>query len=273
MATRVITPPKGWQRPNLRELWEYRDLVYFLVRRDVTIRYRQTLIGTLWAILQPLLLAGIFTLFLGYLAKVQAPAGVPYPVFAITGMAMWLYFSQAMLFSSDSTVASRELISKVWFPRLVIPVAAVIPPLIDFVPAFGVALVVMLAYGIVPPVQVVLVPALAVLTLTVALGAGLWLSALNVRYRDVRIVVPFLIQVGLFVSPIVYPLSTIPKSAQPFYALNPMVGVLEAYRWMLFPDVESVGGLIIIPIITAIVLLISGGFYFTRSERVFADVI
>jgi len=273
MATRVITPSHGWKLPNLRELWEYRDLAYFLVRRDVSIRYRQTLIGTVWAILQPLLLAGVFTLFLGHLAKVPSTTGIPYPVFAVTGMAMWLYFSQAMLFSSDSTVASRELIAKVWFPRMVIPVAAVIPPLVDFVPAFLVALVVMLAYGIVPPIQIVLMPFLAVLTLVVALGAGLWLSALNVRYRDVRIVVPFLIQVGLFVSPIIYPFSVVPHEAQPFYAINPMVGVLEAYRWMLFPDADTVGRLIIIPIVTGIVLLISGAFYFTRSEREFADVI
>ncbi len=150
-------------------------------------------------------------------------------------MTMWLYFSQAMQFASDSTVSSRELIAKVWFPRMIIPLAAVIPPAIDFVPAFVVALIVQLAYGIVPPVQIVLVPLLMAVTLFVALGAGLWLSALNVRYRDIRLAVPFLIMVGLFVTPIVYPFDSVPEAVQPFYAINPLVGVLETFRWMLFP--------------------------------------
>jgi lipopolysaccharide transport system permease protein len=270
---RVITPPKGWQPPNLRELWDYRDLAFFLVKRDVSIRYRQTLIGTVWAILQPLLLAAVFSVFLGHYAKVKSGAGVPYPVFAVAGMAMWLYFSQAMQFASDSTVSSRELISKVWFPRMIIPISAVLPPLIDFIPAFLVAVVVELAYGIVPPVQIVLMPLIAVLTLFVALGAGLWLSALNVRYRDIRLAVPFLIMVGLFVTPIIYPFDQVPEAVQPFYALNPLVGVLETYRWMLFPDADWPGWLLAIPLTVAVVLLVSGAWYFARAERDFADVI
>jgi lipopolysaccharide transport system permease protein len=271
--TRVITPPKGWQPPNLRELWEYRDLAFFLVKRDVSIRYRQTLIGTVWAILQPLLLAVVFSVFLGHYANVPSGANVPYPVFALSGMAMWLYFSQAMQFASDSTVASRELIAKVWFPRMIIPIAAVIPPAIDFIPAFIVALIVQLAYGVVPPVQILLIPFLAVLTLLVALGIGMWLSALNVRYRDIRLAVPFLIMVGLFVTPIVYPFDSVPDSVQPIYALNPMVGVLESYRWMLYPDADWPGALILIPLATAAILLVSGAWFFARSERTFADVI
>jgi lipopolysaccharide transport system permease protein len=273
LSSRVITPPRGWTPPDLRELWEYRDLLYFLVKRDVSIRYRQTLIGTVWAILQPLLLAVVFSVFLGHYAKVPSGADVPYPVFALTGMAMWLYFSQAMQFASDSTVSSRELIGKVWFPRLVIPIAAVLPPAIDFIPAFLVALIVQLAYGIVPPLQILLVPFLAVLTLVVALGIGLWLSALNVRYRDIRLAVPFIVMIGLFVTPIVYPFDVVPDAAQAIYALNPMVGVLEAYRWMLFPDAQWPGALLLIPLATAIVLLVSGAWYFTRAERDFADVI
>jgi lipopolysaccharide transport system permease protein len=271
--TRVITPPKGWQPPNLRELWEYRDLAFFLVKRDVSIRYRQTLIGTVWAILQPLLLAVVFSVFLGHYANVPSGANVPYPVFALSGMAMWLYFSQAMQFASDSTVASRELIAKVWFPRMIIPIAAVIPPAIDFIPAFIVALIVQLAYGVVPPIQILLIPFLAVLTLLVALGIGMWLSALNVRYRDIRLAVPFLIMVGLFVTPIVYPFDSVPDSVQPIYALNPMVGVLESYRWMLYPDADWPGPLILIPLATAAILLVSGAWFFARSERTFADVI
>lgn len=273
MSERVITPPRGWSLPNVRELWEYRDLLYFLVRRDVSIRYRQTLIGTVWAILQPLLLAAVFSVFLGHYADVPSGAGVPYPVFAVTGMVMWLYFSQAMQFASDSTVASRELIGKVWFPRMIIPIAAVLPPAIDFVPAFGVAFVVMLIYGVVPPVQILLIPLLAVLTLTVALGIGLWLSALNVRYRDIRLAVPFLVLVGLFVTPIVYPFDVVPEAAKAFYALNPMVGVLETYRWMLFPDADWPGTLLLVPLATSVLLLISGAVYFSRAERDFADVI
>ena len=271
--TRIITPPKGWQPPNLRELWEYRDLAFFLVKRDVSIRYRQTLIGTVWAILQPLLLAVVFSVFLGHYAQVPSGANVPYPVFALSGMAMWLYFSQAMQFASDSTVASRELIAKVWFPRMIIPIAAVIPPAIDFIPAFLVALIVQLAYGVVPPIQILLIPFLAVLTLLVALGIGMWLSALNVRYRVIRLAVPFLIMVGLFVTPIVYPFDTVPDAVQPIYALNPMVGVLETYRWMLYPDADWPGPLILIPLATAAILLISGAWFFARSERTFADVI
>jgi lipopolysaccharide transport system permease protein len=273
LSSRVIDPPRGWQAPNLRELWEYRDLAFFLVKRDVSIRYRQTLIGTVWAVVQPLLLAVVFSVFLGHYAKVPSGADVPYPVFALTGMAMWLYFSQAMQFASDSTVNSRELIGKVWFPRMIIPIAAVVPPAIDFVPAFIVALVVQLAYGVVPPVQILLVPFLAVLTLIVALGIGLWLSALNVRYRDIRLVVPFLIMIGLFVTPIVYPFDVVPESVQPIYALNPMVGVLEAYRWMLFPGADWPGWLLAIPLASSAILLVTGAWYFTRAERDFADVI
>jgi lipopolysaccharide transport system permease protein len=270
---RVIEPPRGLALPSLREVWENRDLVYFLVRRDVLIRYKQTTVGAVWAILQPILLAVVFSVFLGHLAKVPSGGGVPYPVFALTGMAMWLYFSSAMTLSSESTVQSREMISKVYFPRIIIPIAAVLPPAIDFLPAFLVAVIVMLAYGVVPNVQVLLVPLLVVLTLATALGLGLWLSALNVRYRDVRLVVPFLIQVGLFVTPIVYPFSLVPESLQPIYALNPMVGVLEAYRWMLFPDAAWPGAIILIPIAVSVVLLVTGALFFQRSEREFADVI
>jgi lipopolysaccharide transport system permease protein len=239
----------------------------------VSIRYRQTLIGTVWAILQPLLLAVVFSVFLGHFAKVPSGGGVPYPVFAVTGMAMWLYFSQAMQFASDSTVNSRELIGKVWFPRLLIPIAAVLPPANDFVPAFNVALIVELVYGVVPPLQILLVPVLALLTMFVALGIGLWLSALNVRYRDVRLIVPFVIMVGLFVTPIVYPFSVVPDSVQAIYALNPMVGVLEAYRWMLFPHYDWPGTLLLIPVATSLLLLVTGALYFARAEREFADVI
>ena len=270
---RVIEAPKGLSFPDVAEAWEHRDLLYFLVRRDVAIRYKQTSIGAVWAVLQPILLAVVFSVFLGHYAKVPSGAGVPYPVFALTGMVMWLYFAQAMAQAADSTVQSRELIAKVWFPRIIIPIAAVIPPAVDFLPAFAISVIVMLAYGVVPNAQILLFPLLVLLTLTTALGLGLWLSALNVRYRDVRLVVPFLIQVGLFVTPIVYPFDLVPKAVQPIYAINPMVGVLEAFRWMLFPDAQWPGALILIPIAMSIVLLVTGALYFNRAERDFADVI
>jgi lipopolysaccharide transport system permease protein len=186
---------------------------------------------------------------------------------------MWLYFTGAISLSSESTVASAQLISKVYFPRIIIPVAGVVLPLTDFALGLVVVIGVTLAYGIVPPVQVVLIPLLAVLTLMTALGVGLWFSALNVKYRDIRLLVPFLIQVGLFVTPIVYPFSLVPHGLRPFYALNPMVGVLEAYRWMLFPHASWPGAIILIPLGASVFLLVTGALYYRHAERDFADVV
>lgn len=269
----VVEPPRGWEFPSLGEVWQHRDLVYFLIRRDVAIRYRQTLIGATWAILQPVLLAIVFSVFLGSYARVPAGAHVPYPVFAVSGMVMWLYFTGAISLSSESTVASAQLISKVYFPRIIIPVAGVVLPLTDLALGLVVVIGVTLAYGVVPPVQVVLLPLLALLTLMTALGVGLWFSALNVKYRDIRLLVPFLIQVGLFVTPIVYPFSLVPHSLRPFYALNPMVGVLEAYRWMLFPRAAWPGAIILIPLGASLLLLVTGALYYRHAERDFADVV
>ncbi len=273
-TVRTIEAGRRVALPDLRELWEYRDLAYFLVRRDVSVRYKQTAIGTLWAILQPLALAIVFSVFLGLLAHVPSRYGIPYPLYAVSGMVMWLYFTQALLRTSDSTVRSAELISKVYFPRMVIPLAAVIPPLIEFGIAFIVVIAAMFVYGHPPQWQILLVPAPVLLALATALGCGLWLSALHVRYRDVALVVPFIVQVGLFVTPIVYPLSIIPHNLQPLYALNPMVGVLEAYRWCLFPGNGGPAWYIVaIPIVESILLILTGALYFARSEREFADVI
>jgi lipopolysaccharide transport system permease protein len=274
LPERVIEAGGRVPRPNLRELWDHRDLAYFLARRDVSVRYKQTAIGTVWAILQPVSLAVVFSVFLGLLAHVPSRAGIQYPLFALSGMVMWLYFTQALTRTADSTVSSSELISKVYFPRLVIPLAAVVPPLIEFTIAFLVVLVAMLIYGHPPQWEILLTPLPVLLAMATALGFGLWLSALHVRFRDVALVVPFVIQVGLFVTPIVYPLSIIPHHLQWVYALNPMVGVLETYRWCLFPGQGGDAWYVLaVPILASTALIVTGSIYFAHAEREFADVI
>lgn len=254
-------------------LWRYRELIYFLARRDVSIRYKESAIGIAWAVLQPVLLAIVFSVFLGLLAKVPSDHGVPYPVFALAGLVLWMFFSQALARASDSAVVSGPLISKVWFPRIVIPVAAALPPTLDFVIAVLVVIGSMLVYGVSPSPALLLVPLIVPLVLATALGLGVWLAALNVRYRDVNVAVPFLIQVGLFVTPIIYPLALVPDGAQPFYALNPMVGVLELYRWMLFAEAPFPGWAVLLPLAVVPVALVAGSRYFARAEGDFADVI
>ena len=229
--TTVIEPAQTAKVPSPRELWQHRDLIYFLVRRDIAVRYKQSAIGVAWAILQPLLLGIVFSVFLGALADIPSKSGVPYPVFALTGMVLWLYFANAMSAASASTVASAALISKVYFPRIIIPIAAVLQPTVDFGIALVVAFAAMAVYGVEPGVQILLLPLLIPLALGVALGLGLWFSALNVKYRDFGVLVPNVVMVGLFITPIMYPFSLVPEELQPFYALNPMVGVLEAFRW------------------------------------------
>jgi lipopolysaccharide transport system permease protein len=270
---RVVEPPSGLRFPDLREVLEHGDLIYLLVRRDISVLYRQSAVGAGWAILQPVLLAVVFSVFLGLLAKVPSAEGIPYPVFAVSGMVMWLFFSNAMSRASESTMASSVLISRVYFPRVIIPLAAVIPPLVDFAVGFVVVLGAMFIYGTDPSLRVVLLPVVVFVALTTAFGIGLWLSALHVRYRDVQHILPFLILVGLFISPITYPFSLVPADLQPVYALNPLVGVLEGYRWILFADYPFPGGVLAIPLVASIVLLITGALFFERMETTFADVI
>jgi lipopolysaccharide transport system permease protein len=271
---RVITPESGLKLPDLRELRDSWDLVYLLVRRDIAVRYRQTAVGVLWAILQPLAVAGVFSVFLGLLAKVPSQGDIPYPLYVFSGMVMWLYFASAFERTSGSTVSASELISKVYFPRLVIPLVAAIAPLADFLAAFVVLLVVMVLYGYLPGPEIALLPAALLLAFAVALGIGLWMSALNVRYRDVEHVVPFVILTGLFVTPVAYPFGLVPDGVlQAVYALNPLVGVLEVYRWTLFGEMTGDWWLPLVPLGTAILLLLSGALYFTRAERSFADYV
>jgi lipopolysaccharide transport system permease protein len=268
----VIRPPSGFQLPNLRELWHSADLVYLLAKRDITIRYRQTAVGILWAVLQPLLLTAIFAVFLGRLANV--PSGeTPYALFALTGMTIWLVLASGISGISESTVASSALISKVYFPRVAVPIAALIPPIVDFAVSFVVLIGALLVAGETPQPRILLAPAVFAVGATFALGIGLWLSAIVVRYRDVTLMIPFLILMLMFTSPILYPLSLVPDDYQALYSLNPLVGVLESFRWAVLPDAPAPGLLVLVPAVAGVVLVITGLLYFTRAERRFADVI
>lgn len=272
-AVTIVEPPKGWAWPDWRELWWHRDLVMMLARRDVAVLYKQSLIGAAWAVLQPILLAAVFSLFFGRLAGIDSGSDVPYPVFALLGMVTWLFFSVALGKVAASTVVSAPLISKVYFPRLVIPLASVSAPLVDFVVGFCVGLVVTLLYGVVPPVQVFLSPLLVPVLLAVTLGFGLWLAALHVKYRDIGPLVSFAVLLGLFITPIVYPLSNVPDAYHALYSLNPMVGALELMRWLVLPGSEFPLLPLSMTVVESTLLLATGILYYGRAERAFADVV
>jgi lipopolysaccharide transport system permease protein len=265
----VIEPPRGWPRPDLRELWRYRDLVYYLARRDIAVRYRQTVLGAAWAVVQPVAFAAVFGVFLTLIGRVPTE-GIPYPVFALTGMSVWLFMSSALSLTSSSTISSSSLVSKVYFPRLAVPLAAVIPPIVDFVIALVVLLCAMAVYGVTPSSNIVALPAVFLLAIAIALGSGLWLAAIAARFRDVQHVVPFFVQIGLFLSPVLYPLTLIPDKWQALYALNPLVGVMEGFRWAVL-GTSSPGALMLIPLTVGVLLLISGLMYFAREQSRFAD--
>ena len=267
-----IRPSRGWVALGLRELWEYRELLWFLVWRDVKVRYKQTVLGAGWAILQPVATMVVFSLFFGRLAGMPSD-GLPYPIFSFAALVPWTFFSQGLAQSANSLVASHNLITKVYFPRLAIPIATVLAGLVDFALAFLVLLVMMLAYGIVPGPEIVALAPLLLLALVTALGAGLWLSALNVRFRDVRYVLPFLTQLWLFLTPIVYPSSLLSEPWRTVYGLNPMAGVVEGFRWALLGTAEPPGPMLAASVLAALALLASGALYFRRTERTFADVI
>ncbi len=267
-----IEPSRGWASLKLGELWEYRELLYFLVWRDIKVRYKQTVLGGAWAILQPVLTMLVFSLFFGRLAKVPSD-GVPYPVFAFAALVPWGFFANGLSQSSDSLVSSANLIKKVYFPRLAIQVAAVLSGLVDFALAFAVLVGMVLYFGIVPTVHVLWLPLFLVLAWVTALGVGLWLSALNVQFRDVRYVAPFLIQFWMFATPIAYPSSLLGRSWRMFYALNPMVGVVEGFRWALLGTRGGPEAMIAVSSLAALAILIAGAFYFRRMERTFADVV
>ncbi len=272
VPTVVITPAKGWIRLGLADVWAYRELLYFLTWRDIKVRYKQTALGAAWAVLQPFMTMVVFSLFFGRLAGIPSE-GVPYPVFAYAALVPWTFFANGVTLSSQSMVGNSNLITKVYFPRLIVPVAAVVSGLVDFGIAMVVLLGMMAFYGIVPTWQVVTLPIFLLLALVTSLGVGLWLSALNVRYRDIRYVVPFLMQFWLFATPIAYPSTLLNEPWRTIYGLNPMVGVVEGFRWALLDTRTAPGLTTLLSAFAALGLLISGAFYFRRMEKTFADVV
>src|SRR5260370_17306218 len=272
VPTLRIAPSKGWVPLKLRELWEYRELLYFLVWRDVKVRYKQTALGATWAIIQPFFTMVVFSLFFGQLAKVPSD-GIPYPIFTFTPLVPWPFFANGLGQSSNSLVGSGTLITKVFFPRLIIPLASVFSGIVDFLLAFVVLVAMMLYYGIVPTLNVLWLPLFLLLALVTSLGVGLWLSALNVEYRDVRYVVPFITQFWLFVTPIAYPSSLLHQPWRTIYGLNPMVGVVEGFRWALLKSNAAPGPIIAVSSTAALVILVTAAFYFRTMEKTFAHIV
>lgn len=267
-----ITPSKGWTSLHLHDLWVYRELLYFLCWRDIKVRYKQTILGVSWAIIQPFFTMVIFSLFFGRLAKIPSD-GVPYPIFSYAALVPWTFFANGLNQASNSLVNNSVLIKKVYFPRLVIPIATVSSGLIDFVLAFIVLLGMMLYFGIFPTINILWLPFFFLLSFITALGTSLWLSAMNVQFRDIRYTMPFLTQLWFFSTPIVYPSSLLSEPWRTLYGINPMVGVIESFRWALLGTGTAPGPTIIMSCVSACALLISGLFYYRRMEKTFADVV
>jgi lipopolysaccharide transport system permease protein len=267
-----IEPPGRWSALELGQIWRYRELLFFLVWRDIKVRYKQTALGVAWALLQPFLTMVVFSFFFGRLAQVPSD-GLPYPLFTFAALLPWQLFSYALNESSNSLVVHQRLITRVYFPRLLIPLAAVLAGLVDFFLALGVLLAMMAYYGVALTAAALTLPLFLLLALATAFGVGLWLSALNVQYRDVRFVLPFLTQFWLFITPIAYPSSLAPEWLRPFYALNPLVGVVEGFRWALLGAQNNAGPVILISSLMVLFVLVSGLFYFQRSEKFFADLV
>jgi len=267
----VIEPSKSWVALNLRDLWQYRDLLYIFTMRDIKVRYKQTLLGAAWAIIQPLFTMLIFTLFFGKLAGMPSD-GIPYPIFAYAGLLPWTFFSNAVTNSGNSLVGNSNLITKIYFPRMIIPMASVASGLLDFVIAFGLLVVLMFYYGVGLSINLLILPVLLILTSLLAIGVGMWMSALNVKYRDVRYALPFLVQLGMFASPIIYPLSLVPEKWRWLMALNPLAGQIEAYRSAFFGKPFDWLSLGVSAVLTFAVLVYSA-YNFRRMEKSFADII
>jgi lipopolysaccharide transport system permease protein len=261
--------PPGKQ---LHDLWAYRELLYFLAWRDFKVRYKQTALGAAWAVIQPFFTMVVFSIFFGYLGKIPSD-GIPYPVFAYSALLPWSLFAHALNESSNSLVNNQGLITKVYFPRLIIPIAPLFVGLVDFGIAFVVLLGLMLFYGILPGLALLTAPLFVLLALVTALAVGMWLSALNVQYRDVRYTIPFLTQLWLFATPVAYPSSLLPEPWRSLYGLNPMAGVVEGFRWALLGRTAAPGPLIAVSVGAVLALLLGGLWYFNRMEQTFADIV
>jgi lipopolysaccharide transport system permease protein len=268
----IIAPTRGWVPVRFGELWEYRELLYFLVWREIKVRYKQTALGVAWAVIQPFLTMVVFSVFFGRLAGMPSD-GVPYPVFTYCALLPWQFFSFSFTQASNSVVTNQALITKVYFPRLVMPLASIGVGLLDFSIACAVLVAMMAYYGLTPGLAALTAPLWMALAVLTALGVGLWLSALNVRYRDVRYALPFLTQTWLFATPVAYSSSIVPESWRSLYALNPMVGVVDGFRWALLGTNEPPGLAALVSFGAVSVLLFTGLLYFRRTERTFADTL
>jgi lipopolysaccharide transport system permease protein len=267
-----IEPSKGWVSLKLRELLEYRELLYFLIWRDVKVRYKQTVLGVAWAVIQPFFTMVVFSLFFGRLARMPSD-GIPYPIFSYAALVPWTFFANGLNQASNSLVGSANLIKKVYFPRLAIPIATVLSGVVDFILSFIMLIGLMFYFGFTPTINVFWLPFFLLLALTTSLGASLWFSALNVEFRDVRYIMPFLTQLWMFSTPIAYPSSLLSEPWRTIYGINPMVGVVEGFRWALLGTQTAPGLISIISSFVACLLLLSGAFYFRRMEKTFADVV
>jgi len=272
MGTLIITPSKGWHSINLREVWTYRDLLATLAWRDVSVRYKQSFVGIGWAIIQPIMTMIVFTIIFGNFAKLPSD-GIPYPIFTYCALLPWNYFARSLGDSSDSLVGSSQLITKVYFPRLVLPLSRVFAGLVDFSIGFVILIGLMFWYRISPTVGLLLLPLFLLIAMIAALGGGLWLTALNVKYRDVKFVVPFVIQFLMYASPVAYSTSIIPERWQWIYSLNPMVGVIEGFRWALLGREVPNFSMLYVPTGIILILLVSGLYYFKSMEKTFADIV
>lgn len=267
-----IAPSRGWVALRLRELWEYRELLYFLIWRDIKVRYKQTALGAAWAVLQPFFTMVVFSLIFGRLARIDSD-GVPYPIFSYTALVPWQFFASGMQHATQGMVQHANMLKKVYFPRLALPIAKVLAGVVDSFLAFLVLLGLMLYFGIAPTANIVWLPPLLLLALVTSLGVSFWLSAANVRFRDVGYTVPFIIQFWMYATPIVYPASLLSEPWRSLYGLNPMAGVVEGFRWALLGTDTAPGPMIFLSALVALTLLVSGAYYFRRMEKTFADVI
>jgi lipopolysaccharide transport system permease protein len=269
----VIKPVKGWVPLNLRDLWLYRELIYFLTWRDLKVRYKQSVLGVIWAILKPTMTMIIFTIIFGNFAKIPSD-GVPYPIFSYSGLLPWEFFAAALTVSARSMLTSGGMVSKIYFPRIIVPLSSVMANLVDLLIAFVILIGMMIFYKIPLTINVLWLPAFILLAMITAIGVGLWFSALLVMYRDINYLLPFITQLWMFISPVVYSSSMIPEKWRWLYSINPMSGVVEGFRWALLGTQQSIsGGMVAISSAIALVIFISGMFFFRRMERIFADMI
>jgi lipopolysaccharide transport system permease protein len=268
----VIQTSRGWVSLNLAELWHYRELLFFLTWRDIKVRYQQTILGAAWAIIQPLCSMIVFTVFFGRLAKVPSD-GIPYPLFAYTALLPWQLFAYGLTESSNSVVANERLITKVYFPRIIVPLASVFAGLVDFAIAFTVLIGMLVWYGVKPTAAVLTLPLFVILAVATAFGVGLWLSTLNVQYRDVRYTLTFIVQFWLLASPVAYSSTLVPARWRPWYGLNPMAGVIEGFRWALLGKAPAPGIMLAVSVLVVAFVLVGGLYYYRRMEKTFADLV